>query len=523
MYVLRGRSRWPYMTAIQPISANATAKNQKPPSVGIGISRLKRAFAQVRADSRDDFLPDLIGYREFSTYLDHKLASVLKVVGNYHPSSVTEFEVPKSPYSSRPGSCLCIEDRVVYQAAVSSIATLIDRHLEPRDVVYGFRVAKNQTNRMLDHNVNRWLEMRKALRLKRKDFSYLVRTDLVGYFEHIDHRVLTTEIDSLGARKPVTDLLRDLLKRWETSTGHGLPQNLEPSSLLANLYLDPLDKAMVRAGFRYFRFMDDIYILGNTKLETRKALQFLTNECRKRRLFLNSKKTEVMEGTDIDSFLSEDNDDRLNIDYLIGEGDPDQAMNLIHKLARKVGVKDDLNEREYKFLLGRLRKIQDPLLVKKSLGLLENYPHLSEQISRYLRIFASRRPTIQRGIFSFLASDANIFPWQEMWLLRCLFGCKKIDRKYLNWLRARAVSNQPWFNRSLYLLLLGRFGDESDRNFCWGFIGTNYEVDRAVVLSCQGSQKQTKLQRCNEAVSTNPNLFFTARLVKEQAQVVWPT
>ena len=365
--------------------------------------------------------------------------------------------------------------------------------------------------------------MRKALRLKRQDFSYLVRTDLVGYFEHIAHRTLTTEMESLGIKKPVVDLLRRLLKWWETSPGHGLPQNTEPSSLLGNLYLDPLDKAMVRAGFKYFRFMDDIYILTSSKLEARKALQLLTNKCRDRRLFLNSRKTDVMESADIDSFLSEDDDDRLIIDYLLDEGDPDQALTMIAQRVRKLGRKDDLDEREYRFLLTRLRKAEDPLLVRKSLGLLEDCPHLSDHISRYLRVFASRRPTIQRRLLSFLASDSNIFPWQEMWLLRCLFGCKMIDRPGLNWLRARAESSQPWFIRSLCLLLLGRFGDESDRDFCWGFIGTDHEIDRAVVLSCQGSRQPTKIRRCNEAVAINHNLLYTARLVKEQAQAIWPT
>ena len=446
----------------------------------------------------------------------------MKSVKNYHPSKVAEFQVPKSPYASRPGRYLRIEDRVVYQAIVNGIASLIDRSLESRDVVYSFRVAKNRENKLTEHGVSRWLEMRKALRRQRNQFKYLVRTDLVGYYEHIDYHALMTQMELLNVGKPVVKLLRILLNRWETSHRHGLPPNFEPSSVLGNLYLDPIDKSMVRAGFRYFRFMDDIYIQCGSQLEARKALQFLTNECRRRRLFLNSTKTEVMKGIGIDSFLNPDNDDLQNIDYLIDVGDSSEATTLIHRLAKKVVSKNNLKEREYKFLLGRLRKTKDPLLVEKSLDMLENYPQLSSQVSHYLKAFAFRRPRIERRIFSFLASDSNIFPWQEMWLLRCLFGCKKIGRENLNWLRMRAQSSQPWFNLSLYLLLLGRYGDESDRDFCWGFLGVNPEVDRAVLLSCQGSAKQKKLQRCNEAEEANPDLHYTARLVKEQAEGVWP-
>lgn len=512
---------------IQTVSLKPSTKvqkNKKPPAVGIGLEKLKAAFSQVRADAIDDFLPDLIGYKEFGAYLNEKLPELLKFVRDYHPKSVLEFEVPKSPYFSRPGVALRIEDRVVYQAAVNSIASLLDQHLEPRDVVFGFRVAKpRQTNRILEHNVNRWLEMRRALRSRRKDFRYLVRTDMVGYFEHISHRTLINDLEAAGVKKPVRDLLSKLLWQWETSNGHGLPQNLEPSSVLGNFYLDPIDKVMTRAGFRYSRFMDDIYIAASTKLEVKRALQLLTAECRQRRLFLNTKKTEVLEGNKIDAFLVEDNDDLRDIDYFLDAGSNDDARNLLHDLTNKTKGKKELNEREYKFLLGRLKRLEDPILVKKCLTLLENYPQLSDHVSRYLKIFAARRPTIEKWIFLFLASDANIYPWQEMWLLRCLFGCKNVTRNNLNWLRSRAIEGQPWFNQSLYLLLLGRFGDDSDRDYCWSFLGKHPEVDRAVVLSCQLSLKTKKLQRCNSAVSSNASVIDTAKLVKEQAEAVWPT
>ena len=511
------------MTAIRVTSENVADGVLKAASVGIGLAKLTKAFAQVRADAKDDFLPDLIGYRDYSTNLNERLAMLLQDVRTYQPSSLLSFEVPKSPYSSRPGSYLQIDDRIVYQALVGGIASLLDNHLEPRDVVFGFRVAKNPRSRLIEHNVNRWLDMRKTLRSKRSEFSYLVQTDLVGYFEHIDHRMLKTDLESLGVKKPITDLLARLLAPWQTSPGHGLPQNTEPSSILANFYLNPIDKAMIRAGFRYFRFMDDMYVLSNSKLETKRALQLLTKACRERRLFLNSRKTEVIEGAHIDEFLLEDNDHRLNIDYLIAVENIAQAESLLHNQIGKLGRKGNIDERELRFLLNRLRRTKDPVLVKRSLGLFEDYPHLSDQISQYLSVFVSQRPTIQSRIFSFLSSDANIYPWQEMWLLRCLFGCKTIDRKYLNWLLSRTESNQPWFNRSLCVMLLGRFGDESDRNHCWGMLGASSEINRAVLLSCQGIQKSMRLQRCNEAMKMNPQLTYTARFVKEQAFATWPT
>ena len=512
------------MSLQSPPVKSKLPKSKKQSAVGIGLVRLKNAFSQVRTDSGDDFLPDLIGYKEFGAYLNQKLSGLLKVVPEYHPRSVSDLEVPKSPYFSRPGVALRIEDRVVYQAAVNSIASLLDQRLEPRDVVFGFRVAKpRQGNRILEHNVNRWLEMRQTLRIRRTGFAYLVRTDMVGYYEHISHKTLINDLEAVGVKKPVRDLLTRLLLQWETSAGHGLPQNLEPSSVLGNFYLDPIDKAMRRAGFEFARFMDDLYITGKTELEVRNALKLLTAECRKRRLFLNTKKTEILQGSQIDSFLSDGNDDLQAIDYFLDVGAEDDAKELLHDLTKKAVARYELNEREYKFLLGRLKRVGDPILVRRCLKLFKKYPQLSDHISRYLRMFAARRPTIEREVFAFLASNDNIYPWQEMWLLRCLFGCKKIHRENLDWLRARAQENHPWFNQSLYLLLLGLFGDESDRDYCWSFMGKHPEVDRAVVLSCQLSPKTKRTQRCNSAASANAAVFDTAKLVKEQADAVWPT
>ena len=41
----------------------------------------------------------------------------------------------------------------------------------------------------------------------------------------------------------------------------------EPSSLLGNFYLNALDKHMVRKGFRFFRYVNDMYVLAHSDAE----------------------------------------------------------------------------------------------------------------------------------------------------------------------------------------------------------------------------------------------------------------
>jgi len=94
-------------------------------------------------------------------------------------------------------------------------------------------------------------------------YRCLLRTDIAAYFEHIDHRILRTNIlNGQVKEKQILDLLSKLLKRWAVSDVRhiGIPQGCDASSFIGNLYLINLDKIMKREGFKYFRYSDQIYI-----------------------------------------------------------------------------------------------------------------------------------------------------------------------------------------------------------------------------------------------------------------------
>jgi hypothetical protein len=350
-----------------------------------------------------------------------------------------------------------------------------------------------------------------------------VNTDLVAYFEHISHADLENQLRLAGVKNPAILLLFKLLQRWQTSNEHGIPQNFDPSSVLANFYLDPIDKEMTRAGFRYLRFVDDICVFARTKLEAKQAMKLLDNACRKRKLFLNTKKTRLMVDKEIEEFLDSGQDELTAIDYAIDADAKEETKLLLKDLAKRVFSEKEYNEREFKFLLNRLRKVKDPLAVPKVLASFEDYPQLAEHHSRYLSEFVHGRPKIRAAIFKFLSSESNIFPWQEMWLLRTLFGARELTRTQLDWLRGHLSGSLHPVNKSLCLCLLAKFGDNSDCEFCWTFLGWNPATDRAAVLSTQGFNKSKKLERCNEAISRYAKIKGTAEIVKGAAADIWPS
>ncbi|MEF2549733.1 RNA-directed DNA polymerase [Aurantimonas sp. E1-2-R+4] len=88
--------------------------------------------------------------------------------------------------------------------------------------------------------------------------------------------------------------LFDCLKSWCYSDTAGLPQNRDASSFLANVYMLPVDRAMLAKGYNYFRYMDDIKIACVSEHDARKALKALSLELRNRGLSVNSGKTTIV-------------------------------------------------------------------------------------------------------------------------------------------------------------------------------------------------------------------------------------
>jgi RNA-directed DNA polymerase len=105
--------------------------------------------------------------------------------------------------------------------------------------------------------------LRRVDELLKAGYVHVVDADLKGYFDSIPHDRLMMRLKGKIADGPVLSLIESFLKAnildglegWNPTAG--APQGAVLSPLLSNIYLDPLDHLMARAGFAMVRYADD--------------------------------------------------------------------------------------------------------------------------------------------------------------------------------------------------------------------------------------------------------------------------
>lgn len=205
-----------------------------------------------------------------------------KVSVGYRPSSANIADVPKGNGAVRPGAILSLEDKTVYADIVGSLFPMISSGLRWSQGIIDFSYQLAGQPDRVNWFSNRfigWTQFRrKQLDKLQNDEKarYLVVTDLTGFYENIDLTILASDLRALGCDGEAVHLLSTCLNRWGVIPGRGLPQGYSPSDILAKVYLNAIDRAIVDEGFDYIRYVDDIRLFCSDFANCKQALLFLT-------------------------------------------------------------------------------------------------------------------------------------------------------------------------------------------------------------------------------------------------------
>ncbi len=238
-----------------------------------------RGMAGVDGESIDDLATQIDA-------LCTRLAQEV-IAGEYRPRPLLRIWIPRPGKSPRGLAVPVVRDRLLQTSVSLALTPKIEAVLE--DSAFAYRQGRG---------------VRQAVErigyYQRQGYRWIVDADIEGFFDNIPHSSLLAQLQVLV---PEPALLQ-LIELWltapiqegdrHTTPDKGIPQGSPVSPLLANLYLDTLDDALLDAEHVLVRYADDFIILAKTRRRAEAALDLSREVLDRLSLRLNPLKTRIV-------------------------------------------------------------------------------------------------------------------------------------------------------------------------------------------------------------------------------------
>ena len=158
-----------------------------------------------------------------------------------------------------------VQDRLIQQMLLQVLTPIYDPMFSEHS--YGFRPGRGAQD-----------AVRAAQQYAQEGKDWVVDFDITKFFDQVNHDILMGRVAQVIRDKRVLHLIGKYLRRGAMAEGvvtasvEGTPQGGPLSPMLANIYLDVLDKELERRGHRFCRYADDCNIYVGSQAAAERTL-----------------------------------------------------------------------------------------------------------------------------------------------------------------------------------------------------------------------------------------------------------
>lgn len=252
------------------------------------LARLRAAYDRVLENHGRPGV-DGVDVESYGQGLTEKLLALrIEVLGgHYRPSPLKRLWLPRPGKAPRPLAIPTVRDRVLQTAVAQTLTPLLEAEFE--ECSYAYRQGRSVR-----------MAVERISALQRQGYRWVVEADIERFFDCIPHDRLLAELRDIARDEYLLLLIQHWLKAPVQDRGRlypvaiGVPQGSPISPLLANLYLDHLDEALLDRGHALVRYADDFIILAKNRDKAEAAVELSAQVLRDLELKLNPLKTRVV-------------------------------------------------------------------------------------------------------------------------------------------------------------------------------------------------------------------------------------